>query len=68
MFLRLQLLLRLQSTPETKLVEPKKVNKTEEVIVKTEDNSKEIVPSANLSSKKKGTSGLFLKVSGQKRS
>ena len=45
---------------ETKLVEPKKVNKTEEVIVKTEDNLKEIVPSPNLSSKKKGISGLSL--------
>ena len=40
---------------------PEKISKTEEVLVNTEENSKEIVPSPNLSSKKKGTSGLSLK-------
>ena len=51
----------ISTAPETRLVEPIKVNKTEEAVLKTEDNSKEIVPSPNLSSKKKGTSGLSLK-------
>lgn len=46
---------------EVQNVLPEKISEIKEVLVDTEENSKQKVPALNLSSKKKGTSGLSLK-------
>ena len=46
---------------EVQNVLPEKISEIEEVLVNTDENSKQKVPALNLSSKKKGTSGLSLK-------
>lgn len=49
------------ATNEVQNILPEKIIETEEVLINTEENSKQKVPALNLSVMKKGTSGLSLK-------